>query len=115
MPGPAPGTWTVLEVVLWEYAVAGGMAMLQPKDILAGVFGILVVYLLTRVFSGWARWMVRSVINIAVAVLVLWAWDRTLGAGFHIGINPITASVVGLLGVPGFLLVLAARALTLGW
>ncbi|MHB1612020.1 MAG: pro-sigmaK processing inhibitor BofA family protein [Sulfobacillus sp.] len=90
--------------------------MLQPKEILAGVFGVLMLYLLGRMVGSPLRWIARNAINVAVAVIVLWAWDRLMGfTGFYIGVNPVTAAVVGLLGVPGFLLVLAARALTLGW
>ena len=31
--------------------------------------------------------------------------------GFHVGVNPVTALVVGLLGVPGVLLLIALRLL----
>ena len=92
------------------------MAMLPARIILAGGFGLVLAYLVARMFVTPAKWALKSVVNVAIAVVVIWTWDRVMGAtGFLIGLHPVTAGVVGVLGIPGFLLVLAARALIIGW
>lgn len=92
------------------------MFMIPARIILAGGFGLVLFYLVARMFVTPTRWMMKTLLNVAIAVVVIWTWDRVLGAtGFRIGLNPVTAGVVGVLGVPGFLLVLVARVLIIGW
>ncbi len=92
------------------------MTMLPARIMLAGGFGLVLAYLVARMFVTPAKWMMKTLVNVAIAVVVIWTWDRVMGpTGFLIGLNPVTAGVVGVLGVPGFLLVLTARVLIMGW
>lgn len=72
---------------------------------------LLVVLLLRRQHS--ARWLAYVGLNAVFAALLLYAVNW-LGAGydFRIPINAVTVATVGVLGVPG-LLMLAAVKLTL--
>jgi len=69
----------------------------------AGFFAYL---LYTRQF----RWLVRVVRNMAVGVAGMLIFNLMLsGFGLSVGINAVTALLVGLLGAPGFLLLYATQ------
>ena len=71
----------------------------------AGFFAYL---LYTRQFG----WLLRVVRNMAFGVVGMLIFNMILsGFGLSVGINAITALVVGLLGAPGFLLLYAAQAM----
>ena len=69
----------------------------------AGFFAYL---LYTRQFG----WLLRVMRNMAIGVAGMLVFNLLLGNfGLRVGINAITALVVGLLGAPGFLLLYAAQ------
>ena len=68
--------------------------------------GFLAYLLYTRQFG----WLIRVVRNMALGVAGMLVFNVMLaGLGLSVGINAITALVVGLLGAPGFLLLYAAQ------
>ena len=68
--------------------------------------GFLAYLLYTRQFG----WLVRVVRNMALGVVGMLVFNLMLaGLGLSVGINAVTALVVGLLGAPGFLLLYAAQ------
>ena len=68
--------------------------------------GFLAYLLYTRQFG----WLLRVVRNMALGVAGMLVFNLMLaGMGLSVGINAITALVVGLLGAPGFLLLYAAQ------
>ena len=70
--------------------------------------GFLAYLLYTRQFG----WLLRVVRNMALGVAGMLLFNLMLGSfGLRVGINAITALVVGLLGAPGFLLLYAAQAM----
>ena len=70
--------------------------------------GFLAYLLYTRQF----RWLLRVGRNMALGVAGMLVFNLMLGGfGVRVGINAITALVVGLLGAPGFLLLYAAQAM----
>ncbi len=74
-----------------------------------GLIFLLIGY---RLFPRLWRWLVRMLTNSALAVVGIFLWNQwALGRGLAVGLNPVTALVVGVLGVPGFALVLAVRVL----
>jgi len=76
--------------------------------ILALGTGFLAYLLYTRQF----RWLVKVARNMALGVAGMLVFNLMLGGfGVSVGINAITALVVGLLGAPGFLLLYAAQAM----
>lgn len=56
------------------------------------------------------RWLLRVAVNALVGALAIWIWDRGFGnTGIVIGVNPVTAVTTGVLGLPGFGLLLALK------
>lgn len=71
-------------------------------------FGFFAYLLYSRQF-GWFLSVIR---NMVVGVGAILAANFVLyGVGIIVGINAVTALVVGLLGLPGFLLLYATRLL----
>ncbi|MCL2405964.1 MAG: pro-sigmaK processing inhibitor BofA family protein [Defluviitaleaceae bacterium] len=66
-----------------------------------------VAYLLyTRQFG----WLIRVVRNMALGVVGMLVFNLMLsGFGLSVGINAVTALIVGLLGAPGFMMLYAAQ------
>lgn len=88
MPGVEPVSGGAVLTLL---AVAGGLA------VVAATRGLL------------ARAMIRAAINGAWGVALFLAWNAAAGPAWAIAVNAATVGTVGALGLPGFLLVLAAR------
>ena len=65
------------------------------------------VYLL---YTGQFKWLLGVARNMALGVAGILGLNALLaGAGLVVGINVVTALVVGLLGIPGVLFLYAAR------
>jgi len=68
--------------------------------------GFIAYLLYTRQFG----WLIRVVRNMALGVAGILVFNLMLsGFGLSVGINAVTALVVGLLGAPGFMLLYAAQ------
>lgn len=85
----------------------------MPSDLerlSAYALALVVLYLFVRAFAGPLRAVFALVARLAVGGAAVWALDLVAGAwGVHIGLNPVTALVVGILGVPGAGLLVALR------
>jgi len=76
--------------------------------IMALGFGFFAYLLYTRQF----KWLFSVVRNMVVGVGGMLGLNFALaGMGIAVGVNAITALVVGLLGIPGFLLLYATQML----
>ncbi len=75
--------------------------------ILAYVFGIILIYLLGRMFLMPIKLIFRLIYNALIGGVMLWILNFA-GAhfGFNIAVNPITALVAGFLGLPGVILLI---------
>jgi inhibitor of the pro-sigma K processing machinery len=73
--------------------------------VVAFIFGLLLIYLIGRVFLMPIKIIFRLIYNGIIGGLILWGLNF-IGAyiGFTIAINPITALTVGFLGLPGVIL-----------
>lgn len=66
--------------------------------------GLIFVLLLLHVLAKPLELMLRVLGSSIVGGMALWLVNLAGGVvGFHIGLNPVTAAVVGVLGVPGLL------------
>ena len=82
---------------------------LSQKIIAAVVAGFLVIALI-RIFQAPLKLAVRLLVNTLLGFLALWAVELTAGVtGIALGLNLWNALVVGVLGVPGFLLLLLVQ------
>lgn len=71
-------------------------------------------FLALRLLAEPARYLVLVLLRATGGYLVLWAVNAVgLLLGYHLPLNPVTALIVGVLGIPGFLaLILLQRLYT---
>ena len=75
--------------------------------LLAYVFGIILIYLVGRMFLMPIKLIFRLVYNALIGGAMLWLLNFVgTYIGFNIPINPITALVAGFLGLPGVILLI---------
>ena len=74
--------------------------------ILAGYFLIALI----RVFSTPLRLVLKLLLNTLLGFLALWVVNLTAGfTGIALGLNLLNALVIGILGLPGFVLLLLTQ------
>ena len=82
---------------------------LNQKIIAALLAGFFIIALL-RVFSAPLKLAVKLLVNTLLGFLALWAVNLTAGVtGIAPGVNVFNALVIGILGLPGFLLLLLVQ------
>jgi len=89
------------------------MELLTAMVILvATLFAIFfIVYLVVKPF----RWVLKIVFNSLLGVIFLWVINIIgQGLGFHIPINLLTILIVGLLGIPGLIVLIVFKLLLRG-
>ena len=75
------------------------------QKIIAAVLGGFFLIALLRVFSAPLRLTLKLLVNTLLGFLALWAVELTAGfTGIALGLNLWNALVVGVLGLPGFVL-----------
>lgn len=83
---------------------------MEPKYFLGLVFGVILFYIMGRVFLTPLKWAARLVINATLGAIAIWIWDLALGhSGLGIGVNVVSTVTVAVLGAPGFFLLLAIK------
>ncbi|MBR5614847.1 MAG: pro-sigmaK processing inhibitor BofA family protein [Clostridia bacterium] len=79
----------------------------DSASVIAYSFGLVVLFFLCRIFAKPIKWLLKLIINGVLGGLILAAVNFVGGfAGIFIAINPLTALIAGLLGVPGVILVI---------
>ncbi|MGN0964631.1 MAG: pro-sigmaK processing inhibitor BofA family protein [Dysosmobacter sp.] len=82
---------------------------LNQKMLAAILAGFLIIALL-RVFSAPLRLALRVLVNTLLGFLALWAVNLTAAVtGISLGLNIWNALVIGVLGLPGFVLLLLVQ------
>ena len=77
------------------------------EKIIAGVLLAFFIIALLRIFSAPLRLALKLLANTLLGFLALWAVHLTAGiTGITLGINPLNALIIGILGLPGFILLL---------
>ncbi len=73
---------------------------------IAYALGLVIIFILCRIFAKPLRWIIKLILNGIIGGLILAAVNFVGGfAGVSIIINPVSALLAGLLGVPGVILV----------
>ena len=86
--------------------------MFDSSSIFAYAIGLVLIFVLCRIFIKPIKWMFRLLVNAAIGGLFLAAVNFAGGfAGFTVVISPLSALLAGLLGVPGVLLVILLQYL----
>lgn len=83
------------------------MQTLDFNSVLAFAFAALLLYLIARILLVPFKLIIKLVINALIGGVLLIIFNL-LGAplGLNVGINVITALVVGFLGIPGLILLI---------
>lgn len=64
--------------------------------------GVLLLVLLLRLLGRPLRWVLRLAASSVAGGLMLWLFNLAVAPwGLHVGINPVSAFLVGVLGLPG--------------
>ena len=80
------------------------------QKILAGLLAGFLVIALLRVFSTPLRLALKLLFNTLLGFLALWAVNLTAAlTGLSLGLNLWNALVIGILGLPGFLLLILVQ------
>ena len=84
--------------------------MFDVNVIIAYAFGIILIYLIGRMFLMPVKLVFKLIYNGIIGGLILWVVNMIGGHfGFVVPLNPITAVVVGFLGLPGVVLLILYR------
>ena len=80
------------------------------QKILVGILAVFFLIALIRVFSAPLKLALKLLANTALGFLALWAVSLTSGlTGIALGLNLWNALVIGILGLPGFALLLLVQ------
>lgn len=80
--------------------------MFNETSAIAYALGLIIIFILCRIFAKPLRWILKLMLNGIIGGLILAAVNFLGGfAGVSIIINPFSALLAGLLGVPGVILV----------
>jgi len=84
--------------------------MTDYDRLIAYLLALVALYVLVRAFAGPLRLLGGLAVRTLVGGLCVWALGFVLSLfGLSLGLNPVTALVVGLLGAPGALLLLGLK------
>ena len=80
------------------------------QKILAAALAVFFLIALLRIFRAPLQTALRLLANTALGFLALWCVDLSAGfTGIALGLNLWNALVIGILGLPGFLLLLLTQ------
>lgn len=79
------------------------------------VLGLILALLIARIMSKPLKFMLRIVFNTLIGGVIL-ILINTIGAewGILMGVNPVTAAITGILGVPGIILLFVLKYIFCG-
>lgn len=84
----------------------------DTMSIIAYVIGLVLLYVCCWIFIRPLKWLFKLILSSVIGGLILAAINFFGGfAGIHIIINPLSALITGLLGVPGVVLIIILQFL----
>ena len=79
----------------------------DSMSILAYCLGLVLIYIICRVFSKPLKWFLKLAVSGLMGGFILAAVNLVGGfAGMSISINPLSALITGVLGIPGIALII---------
>ncbi|NLI70209.1 MAG: SigmaK-factor processing regulatory BofA [Firmicutes bacterium] len=86
------------------------MSDLHISIALTVIFSILVIYVLARLLYHPLRWFFRLLVHVAGGLIILVIFNFLASFwGISIGVNLVTGLLVGLMGVPGLVLLVCLQ------
>ena len=84
----------------------------SPAIVIACVFGLFILYILCRVFIRPLKWLFGLAVSCVIGCAVMLMLNTVLNRfGTGCCINPLTALISGVLGVPGMIMTLVLQAI----
>lgn len=95
-----------------------GLEVMMPAETVSislYVLGLVAVLVVARLLAKPIKIMFRLLLNTLFGGLALILVNTFFGSwSIHIGVNPLTAAVCGVLGLPGFLLLIVLKLIFQG-
>ena len=83
---------------------------MEGNTILVYVACIIFLFLFGRIFVLPLKSILKLIVNSILGALLIWLINLIGGAfGFHIGLNLVTSIVIGILGLPGAILLIVLK------
>ena len=80
------------------------------QKVIVGLLALFFLIALIRIFSTPLRIALKLLVNTLLGFLALWATNLTAGiTGITLGFNLLNALIIGILGLPGFVLLLLTQ------
>lgn len=77
----------------------------DPISIILYIFGIFVLYIICRIFIKPIKWLIKLSFSCAIGCGAMLLANRLLSPlGVNFAINPISAMISGVLGIPGMIM-----------
>ena len=81
-------------------------------NILIIISCICIMFVIGRIFIVPIKWILKLAVNFVLGGFLIWSINLIGGVwGFHIGLNIWTSILVGILGVPGAIFLVAVKFL----
>lgn len=88
---------------------------MDASTIVAYAFGLFLLYIVAYILYVPLKVIVRLIYNAIIGGLLLWLVNLVGGVfGLSVAINPVTALIVGFLGIPGVVLIIALKYVVAG-
>ncbi|MCR3921026.1 MAG: pro-sigmaK processing inhibitor BofA family protein [Firmicutes bacterium] len=88
------------------------MPEIELNVVVAAIFGLFMLYYVGRMLVTPARIVARVLLTGVVGIVVLFVFNLVAGIfSLNIGINAVTALVVGYMGLPGLVMLVAVQKL----
>ncbi len=78
-----------------------------PMTIILYLIGFIVIFLLCRIFIKPIKWALRLILSCVMGTIAMILANKLLFSfGINFSVNPLTAMISGVLGVPGMIMTL---------
>lgn len=76
-----------------------------PLAVIAYIFGFFIIYILCRIFIKPLKWFLRLLLSCILGCLAMLLANKLFyPLGVDFSINPLTAMISGVLGIPGIIM-----------
>lgn len=85
---------------------------MESNIVIGYLSAIIVIFIFAKIFIIPIKWILRLIVNSIVGIILLWIINlMSANYNFVIGINFFTSLTVGLLGVPGIIMIILLKLL----
>lgn len=86
--------------------------MLTAGSILIGIISLFILYILCKIFISPIKWLFKLTLSCIAGGAAMFVSNLLLsGLGITFSINPLTAMISGVLGIPGMVLTIILQGM----